>query len=166
MSQDEAFAAFVAEAGPRLLRGAYLLTGDRLLAEDALQDALARAFLRWSRIDSPEAYVRRALVNGQRSAWRRRRVAERLTPVTPEAGAQSDHADDSVRVDAVARALQALTARERSVLVLRYWHDLSEAAVADELGIALGTVKSTAHRALGKLRLSPHLATAPNGEPS
>lgn len=153
------FDAFVARSGPRLLRAAHLLAGDRHRGEDLLQDVLVRAYLRWSRITGdPGAYVRRALVNGQRNLWARRLSRESLRGVRPEHQAPGDVAADTARVDAVARALQARPARERAVVVLRYWTDLTEAQTAAELGLAVGTVKSTAHRALGKLRASPHLA--------
>lgn len=150
--QEQAFDAFVASAGPRLLRTAHLLTGDRGLAEDLLQDVLARTWLRWSRVEAPEAYVRRGLVNAQRNTWRRRAPRPAADP-----GPAVDVAADTVRVDAVARALRELSVRERQVVVWRYWADLTEAQTAAELGIAVGTVKSTAHRALAKLRASEHL---------
>lgn len=157
-AQAQEFDAFVASSGPRLLRTAHLL------AEDLLQDVLVRTYLRWSKVEGdPEAYVRRGLLNGQRSLWNRRLSKETLRSAMPERADHADHAADTARVDQVARALHALTARERAVLVLRYWLDLSEAQTAAELGLALGTVKSTAHRALGKLRASPHL-TVPSTE--
>lgn len=163
--QHSEFDAFVASSGPRLLRTAHLLAGDRHRGEDLLQDVLERTYLRWSRIDGhPEAYVRRGLLNAQRSLWTRRLSRESLRGVVPERPAPGDVAVDAARVDAVARALQGLTARERAVVVLRYWSDLSEAQTAAELGLAVGTVKSTAHRALGKLRASPHLAASATRE--
>ena len=160
-SEQADFDAFVASSGPRLLRTAHLLAGDRHRGEDLLQDVLVRTYLRWSRIHGdPESYVRHGLVNAQRNAWTRLLSRESLRTDLPERTASGDLAADAARVDAVARALQGLTVRERAVLVLRYWSDLTEVQTAAELGLAVGTVKSTAHRALGKLRASPHLSTS------
>lgn len=153
------FDAFVAASGPRLLRAAQLLTGDRHRAEDLLQDVLARTYVRWSRLDgAPEAYVRRGLLNGQRSWWRSRASTEVVSAAVPDRPGSGDLSTDAVVQDAVLRAMASLTRRERSVVVLRFWLDLSEAATAAELGIAPGTVKSTTSRALARLRASPHLA--------
>ncbi len=157
--RDREFDAFVGASGRRLLRAAQLLTGDRHSAEDLLQDVLARTYARWDRIDgNPEAYVRRALVNGQRSWWRS--PAGRHVPrgAVPDAPAIGDHASAHALNDSVLRAMSALTPRERSVIVLRFWLDLTEAATAAELGVAVGTVKSTTARALARLRASEHLA--------
>lgn len=159
------FDAFVASSGPRLLRAAHLLTGDRARGEDLLQDVLMRTYLRWSKISGDhEAYVRRGLLNGQRSLWTRRLSRESLRSTLPERAAPDDVAADTARVDQVARALGTLTTRERAVLVLRYWVDLTEPQTAAELGVAVGTVKSTTHRALHKLRESPHLAVTSSEE--
>ncbi len=157
--RDQEFDAFVTASGPRLLRAAQLLTGDRHRAEDLLQDVLARTYVRWSRLDgAPEAYVRRGLLNGQRSWWRSRASRDVITDAVPERPVAADLSTDAVMQDAVLRALAELTRRERSVVVLRFWLDLSEAATAAELGIAPGTVKSTSSRALTRLRSSPHLS--------
>lgn len=141
-----------------------MLSGDHHRGEDLLQTALTRTYLRWQRvrIDDPYAYVRQALLNGVRDGWRRRRFTEvpldrdELTePRFSTDSGQGVHADR----DSVLRALQALTARERQVIVLRYYEDLSESDIARVLGLAPGTVKSTAARGLGKLAGSPHLTT-------
>ena len=156
--REREFDAFVASSGRRLLRASQLLTGDHHRAEDLLQDVLARAYVRWDRISgSPEAYVRQGLLNGQRSWWRspaRRHVlgASFLDVAVPD-----DHAMAHAVSDSVLRAMATLTARERSVIVLRFWLDLTERATAAELGIAVGTVKSTTARALTRLRASGHL---------
>jgi RNA polymerase sigma-70 factor (sigma-E family) len=158
--REHEFAEFVQGSSRRLLRTAELLTGDRGRAEDLLQTALARAYLRWDRIrlDDPTAYVRRVLVNGQTDWWRRRSWREQPVGDLPERVSARDHATDVVGADALARALGALTAKERAVVVLRFYEDLSEAQIAAYLGVRPGTVKSTCARALTKLRISPDLA--------
>lgn len=146
------FHDFVLSRSPALLGTAYLLTGDRHRAEDLLQSALAKALRHWPRIrreGSAEPYVRRILLNEQRSWWRARReypVAELPERAAPGA----DPAGFSER-DAVWRALQQLPPRTRAVLVLRYWEDRSEAESAELLGCSVGTVKSLASRGLRRL---------------
>jgi RNA polymerase sigma-70 factor (sigma-E family) len=163
------FADFVSGVSRRLLHAGDLLTGDRARAEDLVQHGLGVAYARWPaiRVSNPEAYVRRAMLNRYLDWWRRLRWRELPLPDGPEAGparapAVDDHAEAVVRRDAVQRALARLTARERAVVVLRFWLDLSEAQIARELRIAPGTVKSTCSRALGKLRASPDLASGPD----
>jgi RNA polymerase sigma-70 factor (sigma-E family) len=161
MVPGEDFAAFVAGYGRRLVHLAELLTGDAHLAEDLTQDVLARTYVRWDRINGsdPYAYVRRALVNARTDSWRRRlpipvdRVAENHSVPDPAEGLADR--------DALLRALAELTTRERSVIVLRFYEDLSEEQIARVLGVAIGTVKSTAARALRKLRAHPCLAPIP-----
>jgi RNA polymerase sigma-70 factor (sigma-E family) len=155
-TDDEEFAEFVRSAGIRLFRVAYLLTGDRHRGEDLTQDALARTYGAWRRVRTEDAfaYARRVLVNLQNDWWRSHRWRESpVAQVDPVAGAP-DPAVDVASRDEIVRALRLLTQRERAVVVLRYFADMSEAAVADELGVALGTVKSTASRALAKLRVT------------
>jgi RNA polymerase sigma-70 factor (sigma-E family) len=151
---DEAFTAFVAAAEPRLLRAAWLLTGDGHRAEELVQDTLVRTYAVWNRVSGtdPYAYARRTLVNARTDSWRRRRK-EQLTGALPEP-LGPDHADVVVARSEVTAALQRLRPRERQVVVLRYYLDRSEAETADELGVSLGTVKSTASRALARLRES------------
>lgn len=168
-SDPLAFEVFVAAASGRLLHAGDLLTGDRARAEDLVQLALARAFLRWGSIrdGNPEAYVRRTMVNAYLDWWRRLRWRELPQEAAGQGPSVHDPAADVARRDAVQRALRVLTRRERAVIVLRYWFDLSEAQIAAELGIAPGTVKSTAARALTRLRASEHVhdteATGPRG---
>jgi RNA polymerase sigma-70 factor (sigma-E family) len=151
----EAFRAYVAARSPALLRTAYLLTGSRVDAEDLLQTALAKTYLAWDRIRDREAldgYVRRVMVNTQTSWWRRRRVDEYATDDLPEPGAGHDATDALVLHDALWTALGELPTRQRAMVVLRYYEDLSEAEAAQVMGVSVGTVKSTTSRALAKLR--------------
>lgn len=148
-TDDEGFRAFVLSSGDRLLQVALLLCGNRQTAEDLLQTAYSRLYPRWDRIEDPYAFTRRVLVNLRNDRWRRLR-RERLGDVPDQP--QPDSTDSSERRVVVLSALALLTARERGVLVLRYYEDLSEAEIAATLDIAPGTVKSTAARALGKLR--------------
>ncbi|MCF2532355.1 SigE family RNA polymerase sigma factor [Yinghuangia soli] len=154
------FDAFVAANARRLAHTAQLITGDVGRGEDLLQNALARTYLNWDRVhdQDPAAYVRRALVNGHTDWWRRKPSHERPAAVLPDRASDVDLAEDHARRDAVLRALRVLTRRERAVIVLRYYEDLSETEISDALRIAPGTVKSTASRALRKLRDSPELA--------
>jgi RNA polymerase sigma-70 factor (sigma-E family) len=148
------FDAFVAAHGSGLQRTAYLLTGDHGVAEDLVQDTLVRAWSRWGRVeaaDQPLAYVRRMLVNASISRWRtasRRQVRERLTERPPERPVL-----DADGVDTELWSLvESLPARQRAVVVLTYYEDLSEGDVADLLGTAIGTVKSQRAKALRSLR--------------
>ena len=151
-SRDEEFSELVAAQGASLLRFARWLTGDEADAEDLLQSALLRTYRRWGSVrDQPVAYVRRAVVNGYRDRWRR--LGRQRAHQPP--GAQrdtDDHQATYAEQDELRRALLRLTRQERSVLVLRHYFDLSEREVAHELGMALGSVKSTNARALAKLR--------------
>jgi RNA polymerase sigma-70 factor (sigma-E family) len=162
----EAFRAYVAARSPALLRTAYLLTGHRADAEDLLQTALAKTYLAWDRIRDKEAldgYVRRVIVNTQTSRWRRRSVDEYATDDLPETRGGRDAADDLVLHDALWAALATLPRRQRAMVVLRYYEDLSEAETAKVLGVSLGTVKSTTSRALVKLRDTSGLRDDPRG---
>ncbi|BEP15675.1 hypothetical protein acdb102_39860 [Acidothermaceae bacterium B102] len=162
------FDAFVLGSSGRLLRVAQLLTGDHGRAEDLVQDAYARAFLRWDtiRADDPWAYVRRSVVNGYTDWWRRRPWREQPTERLPELTGLPDPAAGFAQRDALMLALAQLTRRERTVVVLRFYQDLTEAQIADALGVAPGTIKSTNRRAMRKLRTSAHLQTEPlKGQP-
>jgi RNA polymerase sigma-70 factor (sigma-E family) len=147
------FDAFVAGSGGRLLRTAYLLTGDHGAAEDLVQDVLVRAWSRWSRVsgaDEPAAYVRRMLVNASVSRWRslRARPAERLVAEPPErAGTETEPRDDEVWA-----LVGTLPPRQRAVVVLSYYEDLPDAQVAEALGCTTGTVKSQRAKALRSMR--------------
>ncbi len=155
---DESFHVFVAARSRHLLHAAHLLTGDRHRAEDLLQTALTRAYLRWDRIDSddPEGYVRRTMVNAHTDWWRRKPWREQTTEDVPEVAVPDPAAAYDAR-DAVLAALATLSARQRAVVVLRYYEGLSEAEIAATLGCSAGTVKSAASRAIAKLREHPGL---------
>ena len=159
MSKRQGFDEFVMSRSPRLLRTAYLLTRDWAAAEDLLQTALAKAWFAWHRIDSnPEPYVRKILVNTYASWWRRRWNGEEPVADVPEQRSPppDPHAAVDVR-DELWRSLGRLPKRQRTVLVLRYFEDLSEAETADVMGCSIGTVKSQAWKALAKLRLDESL---------
>ncbi len=151
---DEAeFESFVEASGHRLLRTAYLLVGDRQAAEDLLQTALERTARRWTRISGvPEAYARTTIANLATDRWRRRRARPAEVFIDPPDGVGLDFATDIVVRDALIHALNELTRRQRAVLVLRYFDDLTEPETAATLGISVGTVKSCASRALDRLR--------------
>jgi RNA polymerase sigma-70 factor (sigma-E family) len=154
MGIDEDFAEFVGARWGSLYRLAYLLTASPTSAEDLLQTTLEKAYVNWGRIgrmDYAEAYVRRmlatTLISSRRRAWTRERPTDRL----PES------AGDSAELPVLDRSLLwplvcALPDRQRAVIVLRYYEDLSEAQIADVLGCAPGTVKSQASAALAALR--------------
>jgi RNA polymerase sigma-70 factor (sigma-E family) len=156
--EEARFEEFVSASGRRLLRTAYLLVGDQQHAEDLLQTALERTARRWSKISgAPEAYARTVLTNLATDRWRRRSVRpHELFTAPPENTARSntapDIAADLVLRDALMAALRELTRRQRAVLVLRYFDDLTESETASTLGITIGTVKSTASRSLERLR--------------
>jgi RNA polymerase sigma-70 factor (sigma-E family) len=157
--QEDAFNAFVAARSRHLLQTAFLLTGDRHRAEDLLQTALTRAYLRWDRIESedPEGYVRRTLANAHIDWWRRKPWREESSADLPEV-AVNDGTSSYVVRQAVLEALAGLSRRQRAVVVLRYYEDLSEAEIASVLGCSPGTVKSAASRAMAKLREHPGLS--------
>ena len=151
----EQFRSYVAARSPALLRTAYVLTGNRADAEDLLQTALAKTYLAWDRIREREAvdgYVRRVMVNTQTSWWRRRKVDERPTDQLPDGASGRDATDDLDLHDALWTALAGLPKRQRAMVVLRYYEDLSEAETARVMGVSVGTVKSTTSRALTRLR--------------
>ena len=152
---DEAdFEAFVRERSRVLLRTAHLLTGDLGHAEDILQLTYERLARKWPTLTGdPEAYVRRSLVNASTDRWRRRsrRVDEDPGPLMDEGTNDDPHAGVDLRMDLLA-ALARLPARQRAVMVLRFLDDLPERDVADAPGCSVGTVKSTTHKALRRLR--------------
>src|SRR5262249_10671726 len=125
------------------------------LAEDLVQDTLARTLRAWPRLqhDHPEAYARRVMYHLQVSRWRRRRVSEVLPGELPEPGYRTDAVADSVQRLAIRRALMNVTAQQRAVVVLRYFEDRTETETANLLGLKVGTVKSHASRALASLRV-------------
>jgi RNA polymerase sigma-70 factor (sigma-E family) len=162
------FDDFVATRSTRLLRTAYLLTHDRALAEDLVQTSLAKAWFAWGRIDGqPDAYVRRVMVNTYSSWWRRRWNGEEATAELPERGAGTRGRTEDGRVDDrtdLWRALDRLPKRQRAVVVLRFYEDLSEIETAEILQCSVGTVKSQASRALAKLRIDPVLSPTSDEE--
>jgi RNA polymerase sigma-70 factor (sigma-E family) len=154
------FSEFVHRRWPQLVRLGYVLTGDEGLGEDLAQTALARVYASWPRIcrsGDPDAYVRQVMVNANRSRFRRRRVAEQLTGTVPEpaGGDAAGRSDDRM---VLMGALLGLPPRQRSVVMLRFWLDMTQAEVAATLGCSEGNVKSQASRALAKLRASLGLA--------
>ncbi|MET8281939.1 SigE family RNA polymerase sigma factor [Micromonospora sp. NPDC005174] len=165
---EEEFREFVAARSAALLRTAYLLAGDWATAEDLLQTALTKTYLAWKRlggIEAVEPYARRVMVNTSTSWWRRRWHGERPTEVLPERPGV-DEIERQLDRDLLWRHLKELPSRQRAVLVLRYYEDMSEAQTAALLDISPGTVKSQASRALATLRRrmgtdTPDLAPAP-----
>ncbi len=151
------FEEFVQACSPRLFRTALLLAGqDRSAAEDLLQLALERAYRHWARVcrsGEPERYVQRILANASNDRWRRaaRRPERLLHPGDADPLAQ-DQSDAVAERDFLMRALATLPPRQRTVLVLTYFNDLSQAEIADALGCSVGTVKSQASRGLARLR--------------
>ena len=151
---DEEFAEFARGAAPRLLKAAWLICGDPHQAEDLVQAAMVKVYLKWSRLreGSPLAYARRCLVTTHIDTHRRT-GRETTVAQTPEAGSWDRSWDDT---DEVVRLLTTLPLRERQVVVMRHYAGLPEAHVADLLGISVGTVKSSASRGLAKLRQVLH----------
>ena len=155
VTEPDGFDEFFRATWPRMFRTARAVAGDAASAEDALQAAYARAFASWRRVSAaehPEAYVRRIVVNEvlgtrRRGWWRRERPTDDLPTA---AVASAEHA--VVERDRLWRAVLELPPRQRAVVVLRYYEDLSEEEIADTLGCSRGTVKSQASAALAKLR--------------
>jgi RNA polymerase sigma-70 factor (sigma-E family) len=156
-TSEERFDAFVVARGGALWRSAWLLTGDRFLAEDLVQTALAKAWPKWKGIQDEgrfEAYVRRTLFTTYVAWWRRKWNGERPTEQPPEH--PSPNIEPELGRDLMA-ALAALPRMQRAVVVCRWFEDLTEGQTADRLGISVGTVKSHGSRALAALRTSPRL---------
>jgi RNA polymerase sigma-70 factor (sigma-E family) len=152
---DSGFVAFVGRRGPHHLRTAVLLTGDWHAAEDLVQTCLAKLYRVWHRLDTgvdPDAYLRRMLVNTQRSWWRARWRQEAPFEVVPDRAIGGDGQERHALADTVRRALAALPERQRAALVLRYFEDLPEADVADLLGCSVGSVKTHTSRGIRRLR--------------
>lgn len=161
--QPPTFSSYVRARRPVLMRAARSLTPNPSDAEDLLQTALTKTYLAWERIEDHAAldgYVRRALLNTRISQWRKRRVDEYSVeePPEPDAVPQPDPAEQQAVRDAMWRAVTRLPARQRVMVVLRYYEDLSEASTAELLGVSIGTVKSAVSRALAKLREDEELA--------
>jgi RNA polymerase sigma-70 factor (sigma-E family) len=162
------FEEYVTARGARLLRFAYVLCGDRHLAEDLVQEALSRSHRRWSRIEAaqPDAYLRAAIVRAHLS-WRRRRSSgERVLAELPERSTGADFTDRGAIRDELWTLLGTLSRAQRAVLVLRFFEDLDDRRIAEVLGCAESTVRVHAARGLGALRttLATTTPTATNGD--
>jgi RNA polymerase sigma-70 factor (sigma-E family) len=165
-AEDE-FRAFVAGRQRALLRTAWLLTADWALAEDLVQTALMRTWPKWRRLEgtvAAEAYVRRVMLNAFLSGTRRRWRGEVPTALLPETSSADLTAEADLR-HVVAAAVQALPPRQRAVVALRFFDDLTEAQTAAALGIAVGTVKSQTAKAFATLRRHPQLDEMTQGAP-
>lgn len=153
---EDDFTEFVAGSAGRLLRTAFLITGDEQVAEDVLQTALERAYRRWGRVrrsDQPEAYVRRMVVNAATDTWRAGRGRRTVSLSEAQWPPEPDQAVDGVvNREALLACVRRLPAGQRAVLVLRYFDDLTEVESARVLGCSVGTVKSQHARAIARLR--------------
>lgn len=158
-SDDPAFHEYVTARSRSLLHTAFLLTGNVADAEDLVQSALAKTYLAWDRIEDRAAidgYVRKAMVNTHISWWRRRRLDEFPTDEIPDQ-AVADHTVSSDLQETLRQAIDRLPQRMRAAVMLRFYDDMTEAEVAEVLGVSLGTVKSTVSRAVAKLRIDADL---------
>lgn len=150
--RDAQFTVFMTEATPSLTRTAWLLTGNGDQAAELLQAALVKTYAAWHRVrdDQALAYARRILINQRTDTWRKTRgeitVGEVPERASLDTSGQVDARDEATRL------LRLLPEQQRKVIVLRYYNDLSEQAVADLLGISVGSVKSAASRGLASLR--------------
>lgn len=163
-AHEEEFVDFVHAVSPRLLTSAWMLSGDAHVAEELVQETLARVYVNWRRTrgDNPPAYARRVLVNLNTDRWRKRR-REVLTGDVPEHRARHVPGPGD-RVDLgldLMRALDTLARRERECVVLRHYLDVSEKDAAAALGVSVGTIKSSTSRGLAALR-----AALKEGEPT
>ena len=145
-SADVAFAAFFVDTRREMVRLAFLLTGSHGQAEDAVQESYVRLYERWAAVDNPGAYLRTAVVNRCSSWHRHRAVACRIDPQLAVAESYVDGPDE------LFDALATLSPRRRAVVVLRFYCRMELAEIAEVLGIGVGTVKSTLHRALTEMR--------------
>ncbi|MEV6971398.1 SigE family RNA polymerase sigma factor [Hamadaea sp. NPDC051192] len=159
------FDEYVRAAWPRLVRSAWLLTGDWYRAEDLVQTVLARAYGHWQRIrdNAPDAYLRSMMATTHLSWWRRRWRGEVPHDAVPEPSSQRPSDDLDLRAT-LAAALQQLPRQQRAVLMLRYHADLTETATAHVMGISVGTVKSYTARALHGLRRDQAIQALATGE--
>jgi RNA polymerase sigma-70 factor (sigma-E family) len=167
---DDSFDGFVAQRGQALLRFAHLLCGDAYLAEDLVQEVLARVHRRWNRIGrmrAPEAYLRTAIVREYLSLRRRKASTERVMAQVPETLASGDTEREVVLREHLWDLLSGLPRKQRAVLVLRFYCDLSDEEIARVLGRTRSTVRSQASRALARLRteLSDQKAVVPTRGP-
>ncbi len=163
MTDDAAFASFVRVNMPALSRTAYLLTGSTVAAEDLVQETLLRLYRRrdWLlNADVPIAYARRALANQFVNDRRRPSSREIVLADVPERGSSADASGALAERDAVWKLLETLPDRQRAAVVLRFYHDLPDADIAEALDARIGTVRSLISRALTTLRSDPALASA------
>jgi RNA polymerase sigma-70 factor (sigma-E family) len=164
--EPDGFREFVQARSSALLRSGWLLTGDWPSAEDLVQTALAAAWPRWAslrRQDAPELYVRKIMVNTF-LRWRQRRWnGEIATGYVPDLRAYGDVFAQVDARQALLAALDRLPARQRAVVVLRYFADQTEAQTAEAMGCSVGTVKAHAAKALARLRDAPGLAELMTG---
>ena len=153
---DEAVTALYTAHYRSLVRISAVLLRDQGAAEEVVQDAFVAMHGAWRRLRDPDkalAYLRQAVVNRSRSALRRRRTAEKYAPAPmPDAASAEHHALEALEHDAVLIALRRLPHRQRETLVLRYYADLSEAEIAEAMGVTRGAVKSHASRGMATLR--------------
>lgn len=164
-ARSEEFQSFMTGRWPRLMRTAFLLTGEQHAAEDLVQSTLEQVFVAWRKVgsaDDPEAYVRRVMINAH-ARRHRRRLKEFLAP-KDDSGLVREIADTGDRIaqaddrSALLKALVQLPPRQREAVVLRYWEDLTETQAAEAMGCSVGTVKSNAAKGIAKLRAIPGLA--------
>ncbi|MEU0003584.1 SigE family RNA polymerase sigma factor [Streptomyces sp. NPDC006314] len=164
-ARSEEFQSFMVGRWPRLMRTAFLLTGEQHAAEDLVQSTLEQVYVAWRRVggaDDPEAYVRRVMINAH-ARKHRRRLKEFLAP-KDDSGLVHEVADTGDRIaqaddrSALLKALAQLPVRQREAVVLRYWEDLTETQAAEAMGCSVGTVKSNAAKGIAKLRAIPGLA--------
>jgi RNA polymerase sigma-70 factor (sigma-E family) len=155
MDDAAGFSMFVRQHSTTLLRAAYLLTGDRSAAEELLQDTLVRLYPQWARVqaaDVPMAYVRRSLTNNYLNGRRRHSSNELLFAEPPERGYEPDLAGRIGDRELVRDLLDRLAPKQRAVVVLRFFHDLTDDQIAAEVGCREGTVRSIVSRSLQALR--------------
>ncbi|NXY97165.1 SigE family RNA polymerase sigma factor [Streptomyces sp. BR123] len=166
---DEEFQGFMTSRWPRLMRTAYLLTGEQYAAEDLVQASMEKVYASWRRVrqaEDPDAYVRRVVTNTHARRFRRR-LREDLAPPggdgpVRELADRAEQGDRMAQADeraALMRGLAQLPLRQRQAVVLRYWEDLSETQAAEAMGCSVGAVKSNAAKGIAKLRAIPALVT-------
>jgi len=143
---DAGFSDFVAARLPHLLKLGRALAGDEQRGADLVQDALERTLLHWRTVQDPEAFVRRCMVNRSVSVWRKVRRERPLAELAEPVGTDRPHDHELLA------AVRSLPPRQRAVIALRYYEDLTEAQTAEVLGCSIGTVKSQANRAMQALR--------------
>jgi RNA polymerase sigma-70 factor (sigma-E family) len=164
--RDVTFEEYAFARTGALVRFARLLTGDEHRAEDLVQDVLTRAYARWGRIsrtDRPDFYVRRMLINAHHSWWRRLSSRELAVETVAERPATADEAAEVAERDALWRLVRQLPARQRTVIVLRYYEDLDDARIAEILDCSTATVRTHAKRALDALRAAPSAVSTSTG---